>query len=85
MPLTYTSLRKLRRNTPAVDQAQIEATTEAEIARQIADDPDTAPEFESLTSPVRSALPEISPSRIVAIRTRMKLRRSSLQSLFGCR
>jgi len=39
------TLDEIRATKPAIDRAKIEATTDEDIARQIAEDPDTAPEL----------------------------------------
>lgn len=68
MTLDQIKARKLKS-----DRARIDATTDADIDRQIASDEDTAPDITELGAPVSRSLPALSQERIRAIRARTRL------------
>lgn len=73
MALQRMTMSAIRKRKLAVDRARIEATDDADIARQIADDPDTAPDITGSGAPIVRRIPEIDPARLRAIRGRTGL------------
>lgn len=81
MAISFKSLDVTRASKPRANKAKIQATTEARIARQIAEDPDTAPEFDSLTSPLQGEA--LVPDRIRQIRAITGLSQDKFASALG--
>jgi putative transcriptional regulator len=67
-----------------VDWAALEATDDAEIERQIADDPDTAPVFTASELVLaRRGVPPAAPDDVKAIRQRLGLSQEQFAARFG--
>jgi putative transcriptional regulator len=73
MAVARLTLSGIRKRKPAVDRARIAATTDSDIRRQIAEDPDTAPDVTRLGRGVAGSLPPIEPRRLARIRKKTGL------------
>ena len=73
MAVRRTTLDQIRKRKPSVDRARLDATTDAEIARQIAADPDTAPGMGAAGPRAVRRIPLLPVARIRSIRARTGL------------
>jgi putative transcriptional regulator len=80
MAIVRTTLKQIKRKKPAVDRARIAATTDADIARQIAENSDTAPDFTRLKSPMVRRIPPLDAKRIRRIREKTGLTQAMFAS-----
>ncbi|MEX0851854.1 MAG: helix-turn-helix domain-containing protein [Bauldia sp.] len=78
MAITRMTLDQIRKRKPRVDRAKIEATTDADIERQIAEDPDTAPDVTVSGPPLVRRIPQIDALRIRTIREKTGLTQAML-------
>ena len=68
MAIAETTLKRIRASRSRPDRKRMAATDDEAIARQIAEDPDTAPDVSGLGTPLPGPLPPLTPARIRAIR-----------------
>lgn len=73
MAIAHLTLDTIRKRHPKIDRARMAATRDADIARQIAENPDTAPDVTRLGRPVAAPLPQIAASHVRLIRRRTGL------------
>ena len=73
MAVRRMTLDQIRKRRPSVDRARLDATTDADIERQIAGDPDTAPDMAAAGARAVRRIPPLPTARIRAIRGRTGL------------
>ncbi len=81
MPTVVRTLKDILERGGEVDEARLERTTDADIDRMIAEDPDTAPAAEDLTGWRRVRNPPLPDVR--AIRARLGLSQAEFARRFG--
>jgi putative transcriptional regulator len=80
MAIRRMTLDQVRKKKPQVDRAKIQATTDAEIEKQIAKDPDTAPDITAFGGMPTRRIPPIAAARIKAIRDQTGLTQAAFAS-----
>ena len=81
MPTVVRTLKEVLERGGGVDEARLERTTDADIDRMIAEDPDTAPAADDLAGWRRVYNPP--PPDVRAIRTRLGLSQAAFADRFG--
>ncbi len=83
MPLVRMNFAEARRRSEKepVDRARIDAMTDEDIARQIAEDPDVAPDMSEALE--RGEFVRLHIADVFGIRTRMRLSRKAFAERFG--
>jgi putative transcriptional regulator len=77
MAETRINLKDIKSLTPRVNRAKLDATTDADIVRQIAEDPDTAPDVSTMGAGVR-VLPPVTPEHLKTIRKNRSLSQEAM-------
>jgi putative transcriptional regulator len=81
MPTVRRSLREILKSKPRVDWEKLRATSDEDIDRQIAEDPDTAPDMTKLPGPFWIIDPTAPDVR--AIRRKLRLSQAQFAKRFG--